>query len=90
LLGLKQQFPTNIRDNVGGEIFTAAVREVDLRLIDVRIPFELKRPIKRILPGGSNSLFSGYKIEDHLHMMETFEPTMYYHIFDNIGPDGLK
>ena len=90
LLGLKQQFPSNIRDKVGGEIFNAAVREADLWLIDVRSSFELKRPVKRILPASSNNLFSGYKIEDHLHMMETFEPMVFYQIFDNIGPDGLK
>ena len=59
-------------------------------LLDGRRPSELKRPVKRILPAGSNNLFSGYKIEDHLHMMETFEPLVFYDVFNNLGPDGLK
>ncbi len=89
LLGFKQQFTSNIRDKVGEEISNVVVREADLWLIDVRRPFEIKRHVKRILPAGSNNLFSGYKIEDRLHIMEIFEPMVFYHIFYNIGPDGL-
>ena len=65
LLGLKQQFANNIRDKVGEKIFHAAVRIADSWLLDVRRPIELKRHVKRILPAGSNNLFSGHKIEDH-------------------------
>jgi hypothetical protein len=90
LLGLKQQLPLNIRDKVGEKIFNAAVRAADDWLMHVRRPCELKRPVKRFLPLGSNNLFSGYKIEDHLHMMESFEPLVFYSIFQRIGPDGRK
>ncbi len=65
LLGLKQQFANTISDKVGEKIFHAAVRTADLWLLEVRRPIELKRHVKRILPAGSNNLFSGHKIEDH-------------------------
>jgi hypothetical protein len=90
LLGLKQQIPSNIRDKVGEKVFNAAMRKADELLEHVRRPTELKRPVKRIMPAGSNNLFSGYKIEDHLHMMETFEPMVLYKTFDLIGPEGPK
>jgi len=90
LLGLKQQFASNIRDKVGEKTFNAAVMTADEYLLDVRRPFELKRPAKRILPAGSNNIFSGYKIEDHVHMMETFEPMVFYVIFQKSGPNVLK
>jgi hypothetical protein len=58
LLGLKQQIPNNIRDKVGVKVFNDAVKTVDECLADVRRPYELKRPVKRILPQSSNNLFS--------------------------------
>ncbi len=81
LLGLKHQFSSNIREKVGEKTFNATVRTADEYLLDVRRPFELKRPVKRILLAGSNNIFSGYKIEDNLHMMETFEPMVFYVFF---------
>jgi hypothetical protein len=48
----------------------------------LRRPAETKRPTKRILPDKSSNLFSGFKIEDHLHAMETFEPLVFYSVFD--------
>jgi hypothetical protein len=87
---LKQQPPLNMRDKVGEKIFNAALRTADEWLLHVRRPCELKRPVKQILPAGSNNPFSGYKIENHLHVKETFEPLIFYDIFDNIGPDGYK
>jgi hypothetical protein len=90
LLGLKHQLPIYIRDKVGENFFNAVVRTADEWLAHVRRPCELKRPVKRILHASSNNLFSGYKIEDHLHLMETFEPPIFYDNFKNIGPDGPK
>jgi hypothetical protein len=81
LLALKQQFASKIRDKVGETTFNAALRTADEYLLDVQRPFELKRLVKRVLPAGSNTIFSGYKIEDHLHMMETFEPMVFYDFF---------
>jgi hypothetical protein len=90
LLGLKQQLPFNIREKVDEKNFNAAVRTADEWLVHVRRPCELKQPVKRFLPAGSNNLFSGYKIVDHLHMMETFEPLVFYGIFQMLGPDRSK
>jgi hypothetical protein len=82
LLGLHGQIPGSIRDVVGEPIFDYAVRASDKMLEFVRRPTEIKRPTKRLLPVGSFNLFSGFKIEDHLHGMETFEPLIFYDIFD--------
>lgn len=83
LLGLHSQIPGNIRDKVGAKIFEKVVRETDKQLMYVRRPSETKRPTKRLLPEKSSNLFSGFKIEDHLHGMETFEPLIFYGIFEN-------
>jgi hypothetical protein len=88
LLGLHGQIPGNIRDAVGDKIFDSAVRVADKKLELVRRPSELKRPTKRFLPAGSSNLFSGFKIEDHLHGMETFEPLIFYDIFDKFQNGG--
>jgi len=82
LLGLHGQIPGNIRDKVGDKIFEKAVREAEEKFKFMRRPAETKRPIKRLLPEHSSNLFSGYKIEDHMHGMETFEPLFFYDIFD--------
>ena len=89
LLGLHGQIPGNIRDVVGERIFDSAVRVSDKNLAFVRRPTEIKRPTKRFLPAGSSNLFSGFKIEDHLHGMETFEPLVFYDIFDKF-PNGVR
>ncbi len=83
LLGLHAKIPGNIRDKVGAKIFENAVRLSDKQKSFLRRPSETKRPTKRLLPEKSSNLFSGFKIEDHLHGMETFEPLIFYGIFGN-------
>jgi hypothetical protein len=85
LLGLHGQILGNIRDKVGAKIFENAVRASDKLMMFLRRPAENKRPTKRILPEKSSNLFSGFKIEDHLHGMETFEPLVFYGMFDDFG-----
>jgi hypothetical protein len=48
----------------------------------VRRLSKIKRPTKRLLLAGSSNPFSGFKIEDHLHRMETFEPLIFYDVFE--------
>ncbi len=88
LLGLHGQFlVTYIRVKVGEKVFENAVRLADKQMVIIRRPAETKRPTKRFLPKKSSNIFSGFKIEDHLHEMETFEPLVFYGIFDHFD-DG--
>ena len=89
LLGLHGQIPGNIREKVGAKVFENAVRLADKQMVFIRRPAETKRPTKRLLPEKSSNLFSGFKIEDHLHGMETFEPLVFYGIFDHFD-DGHR
>jgi len=59
------------------------VRESHKQTLFLRQLAETKCPTKRRLPEKISNLFSGFKIEDHLHGMETFDPLVFYGIFEN-------